>query len=95
MRSMEAVMKDAGVLFDFLSDGGPGPDRADFVLAMGSQDLGVADTAARAFQEARKYSPAGWFAAAGWGRTQRRCSPSRRGSCMPGGAWPWGCRRTG
>ena len=40
-------MKDAGVLFDFLSDGGPGPDRADFVLAMGSQDLGVADTAAR------------------------------------------------
>ena len=51
MRSMEAVMKDAGILFDFLSDGGPGPDRADFVLAMGSQDLGVAATAAPAFQE--------------------------------------------
>lgn len=61
MRSMEAVMKDAGVLFDFLSDGGPGPDRADFVLAMGSQDLGVADTAARAFQEAR----AGWLVCSG------------------------------
>lgn len=49
MRNFDAVIEDAGALFDFLSDGAEGP--AEVVLAMGSQDLAVAGTAARAFHD--------------------------------------------
>lgn len=51
MRNPEQIQGDAQMLFAFLSDVEEGADAADFVLAMGSQDLGVADTAARAFFE--------------------------------------------
>lgn len=51
MRTMQARMEDAQTLFSFLSDATQGPDIVDFVLAMGSQDLSVADTAAQAFHQ--------------------------------------------
>ena len=46
-------MQDGQTLFAFLSEAEPPPAKADFVLAMGSQDLNTADTAARAFRETR------------------------------------------
>lgn len=51
MRSPNGILEDAARLFAFLSETEEGPERADIVLAMGSQDLTVADTAARAFRE--------------------------------------------
>lgn len=51
MKEQNEILEDMNVVFDFLSDARPGPDRADLVLAMGSQDLTVADTAAAAFRE--------------------------------------------
>lgn len=53
MRGREDRLRDARTLFAFLSETGTPPQRADFVLAMGSQDLNVAGTAARAFFETR------------------------------------------
>ena len=53
MRWMEAILEDAQVLFDFLSDVEQASDPADIVLAMGSQDLNVPAAAARAFWERR------------------------------------------
>ena len=53
MKALEQILDDAQSLFAFLSTAEEGPDRADLVLAMGSQDLEVADTAARAFGEKR------------------------------------------
>ena len=53
MRHIEEVLKDGELLFNFLSATDGTPVRADIVLAMGSQDLGVAGTAARAFREYR------------------------------------------
>ena len=53
MRSSEEVMQDARLLFEFLSEAEGEGGAADFVLAMGSQDLGVAETAAGAFFERR------------------------------------------
>ena len=49
VRAMDEMMEDAELLFSFLSQAEEGP--ADIVLAMGSQDLGVAEIAVRAFQE--------------------------------------------
>ena len=46
---MDEVWRDARVLFAFLSETREETDGADLVLAMGSQDLEVADTAAEAF----------------------------------------------
>lgn len=51
MRLMEKILEDAQMLFKFLSDTEHVSDRADIVLAMGSQDLNVPVTAVRAFQE--------------------------------------------
>lgn len=51
MDKEDQILEDAQRLFDFLSYAEKGPDRADIVLAMGSQDLTVADTAAHAFFE--------------------------------------------
>lgn len=51
MRALEEIWRDAEALYAFLSDTEDGPDGAELVLAMGSQDLGVADTAAWAFKE--------------------------------------------
>lgn len=48
---MEEILKDARMLFEFLSDTESVSGTADIVLAMGSQDLNVPDTAARAFEE--------------------------------------------
>ncbi len=45
------TLADAQTLYDFLSDVEETPPPADIVLAMGGSDLGVADTAARAFFE--------------------------------------------
>lgn len=45
------ILEDARRLFDFLSEGEDGPETAGVVLAMGGQDLEVADTAAAAFFE--------------------------------------------
>lgn len=53
MRPTSEIFEDAQRLFAFLSDAGAPPDSADIVLAMGSQDLNVADTAARAFYQTR------------------------------------------
>lgn len=50
-RRMEEQMADARVLYRFLSDIGVPPEKAELVLAMGGSDLGVADTAVRAFFE--------------------------------------------
>ena len=86
----DEMLKDAQCLFAFLAEAEEGPDRAEIVLAMGSQDLTVADTAV----QAARPTPAGWCAAAAWERTLRKYSASRRGFCMPGGAWSWGRRRT-
>lgn len=51
MRILDDILADAQTVFAFLSDTEGTPDTADIVLAMGSQDLRVADTAARAFCE--------------------------------------------
>lgn len=53
LRYMDKILEDAQILFDFLSDGEETPGQADIVLAMGSQDLNVPDTAVRAFWERR------------------------------------------
>lgn len=53
MRALEARLQDGQTLFAFLSEAEPPPAKADFVLAMGSQDLNTADTAVRAFRETR------------------------------------------
>ena len=58
---MNQILEDARRLFDFLSEAEDGPDRAEYVLAMGSQDLTVADTAVRAFWE----KEAGWLVCSG------------------------------
>lgn len=58
---MRRILEDAQRLFDFLSEAEDGPERAELVLAMGSQDLTVADTAARAFWE----KGAGWLVCSG------------------------------
>ena len=52
MRALDDILKDGAALFAFLSDTRTAPGPADVLLAMGSQDLRVADTAARAFHEA-------------------------------------------
>ncbi|MCI9610413.1 MAG: YdcF family protein [Oscillibacter sp.] len=51
MRTLDDILKDGAALFVFLSDAGTAAGPAGVLLAMGSQDLRVADTAARAFQE--------------------------------------------
>lgn len=53
MRILDDILKDASALFAFLSDTEPTPDSAGILLAMGSQDPRVADTAARAFHKVR------------------------------------------
>lgn len=58
---MEALWKDAQAVFEFLSDADESSGPAEVVLAMGSQDLGVADTAAGAFFDRR----AGWLVCSG------------------------------
>ena len=52
MRTRQDTFQDAQTLFTFLTEAETPPGRADFVLAMGSHDLNVADTAARAFRQA-------------------------------------------
>ena len=49
MRAMEEILRDAQALFDFLSHTQTPLEPAELVLAMGSQDLGVANVAAQAF----------------------------------------------
>ena len=49
LKNERRIRQDAQILFAFLSDVEGGPEGADIVLAMGSQDLKVADTAAGAF----------------------------------------------
>ena len=49
MKLENRTLEDAQCLFDFLSEGDEGPETVDIVLAMGGQDLEVADTAAAAF----------------------------------------------
>lgn len=61
MRSLQETFQDAQTLFTFLSEAEAPPDRADLVLAMGSHDLNVADTAALAFRQTR----AGWLVCSG------------------------------
>lgn len=61
MRAFENQLRDGRALFSFLSEAEPPSGKADFVLAMGSQDLTVADTAVRAFREAR----ADWLVCSG------------------------------
>ena len=61
MRGPEDCLRDAQTLFAFLSEPEIPPEKADFVLAMGSQDLNVAGTAARAFHETR----ADWLVCSG------------------------------
>lgn len=61
MRETEDRLRDARALFAFLSEPEAPPERAELVLAMGSQDLHVADTAARAFCEVR----ADWLVCSG------------------------------
>lgn len=51
MRVASEILKDAQILYTFLSDTETPLDTADIVLAMGSHDLNVAGTAARAFFE--------------------------------------------
>jgi len=51
MRSWDEVMRDAGILYDFLSQCDEGPERADIILAAGSHDLRVAEYAAVLFKE--------------------------------------------
>lgn len=48
-RSMDDILKDAREVFSFLSQAEAAAGPAGVVLAMGSQDLGVAGTAAEAF----------------------------------------------
>ena len=50
---MDEILEHARVLYDFLSDMEETADQADIVLAMGSQDLNVPVTAARAFWQRR------------------------------------------
>ena len=50
---MDETLKDARLLFTFLSEAEDGSDEVDVVLAMGSSDLSVADTAAQAFFDRR------------------------------------------
>ena len=57
----DEMLKDAQCLFAFLAEAEEGPDRAEIVLAMGSQDLMVADTAVQAFRETH----AGWLVCSG------------------------------
>lgn len=61
MRSLDDILADAQTVFAFLSDTEDTPSMADIVLAMGSQDLRVADTAVRAFRETR----ADWLVCSG------------------------------
>lgn len=61
MNGEDRILEDAQAVFDFLSQAEDGPERADIVLAMGSQDLRVADTAAQAFFDRR----AGWLVCSG------------------------------
>lgn len=49
MEHWSQTLEDAQRLFNFLSEGEEGPKTVDIVLAMGGQDLEVADTAAAAF----------------------------------------------
>lgn len=53
MRTLDDILRDGSALFAFLSDSEPASGPAGIVLAMGSQDPRVADTAARAFHEAK------------------------------------------
>lgn len=61
MRAFEDQLRDGQTLFSFLSETEAPPERAELVLAMGSQDLRVADTAVRAFRETR----ADWLVCSG------------------------------
>lgn len=61
MRLFNDILADAQALFTFLSSTEEAPDTADIVLAMGSQDPGVADTAVRAFRK----SHAEWLVCSG------------------------------
>lgn len=61
MRILDDILADAQAVFAFLSDTEDTPGTADIVLAMGSQDLRVADTATRAFRETR----ADWLVCSG------------------------------
>lgn len=51
MRWMDKILEDGQMLFQFLSDVEHGSGKADIVLTMGSQDLNVPITAAKAFWE--------------------------------------------
>lgn len=51
MRERSEILADAEALFAFLSEAEAPEGPADIVLALGSQDLGVAAAAARAFRE--------------------------------------------
>ena len=49
----QSLLKDARCLYDFLSFCPPCPDRADFILALGSHDLRVAEHAAKLYSQGR------------------------------------------
>ena len=49
MGNRDIILEDAQCLFAFLSYAEEGPESADMILAMGSQDLMVANTAAHGF----------------------------------------------
>lgn len=53
MRTKDEVIRDARRLYQFLSEHGPAPERADLILAAGSHDVRVADHAAGLFQAGR------------------------------------------
>ena len=49
MRSRNEILADAEIIYDFLADVPPVPDRADIILAAGSHDLRGAERAAELF----------------------------------------------
>ena len=49
MRSREEILADAKVIYDFLADVPPAPEKADIILAAGSHDLRGAEHAAKLF----------------------------------------------
>lgn len=53
MRLWDELMRDAEILYGFLSRCDEGPERADLILAAGSHDLRVAEYAAVLFKEGR------------------------------------------
>lgn len=49
MRNREAILADAEIVYNYLADVPPAPERADIILAAGSHDLRVAEYAAKLF----------------------------------------------